>query len=39
MTDAKLGQKGIDRSDLYPGTPTAISQLRGPNVIVAVRNQ
>lgn len=39
MTDAKRGQESIDRSDLHPGTPAAISQLRGPDVIVAIGNQ
>jgi hypothetical protein len=39
MTDAKLSQQGIDCSDLYPGTATAISQLRGPDMIVSIRNQ
>ncbi len=36
MTNAKLRQEGIDRSNLYSGTPTAISQLRSLDVIVAI---
>jgi len=39
VTDAQLGQEGIDRSDLYPGTPTTISQLCGRDVIVSIRSQ
>src|ERR1700730_3497655 len=39
MTDAKRGQESIDRSDLYPGTPAAIAQLRRPDVIVAIGYQ
>lgn len=39
MMDAKLRQQGIDRSDLYPGAPTTVSQLRGSYVIVPIRNQ
>lgn len=39
MTDAKRSQESIDRSDLYPGTPAAISQLPGSDVIVAIGNQ
>jgi len=39
MMDAKLGQQRIDRSDLYPGTPAAISQLCGADVIVSIRDQ
>jgi hypothetical protein len=37
--DAKLRQQSIDRSNLYPGASTAISQLGGLNVIVAIRHQ
>ena len=39
MTDAKRGQESIDRTDLYPGTPAAIAQLRRPDVIVAIGYQ
>ena len=36
MSHAKLCQESINRSDLYPGSPTAISQLSGLNVIIAI---
>jgi|SRR5882724_10214921 len=39
MTDTELGKEGIDRSDLYAGPPAAISQVRCPDVIVAIRDQ
>jgi len=39
MADAKRGQESIARSDLYPDPPAAISQLRRPDVIVAIGNQ
>jgi hypothetical protein len=39
MTDAKLGQKGVDRTDLDSGAPTSIPQFGGPDVIVSVWNQ
>ena len=38
VVDAKLGQQGVDRSDLYPGAPAAISQLCGCDVIISVRH-
>ncbi len=36
MPDAKLRQESINSSDLYSSAPTAISQIRGLNVIVAI---
>ena len=32
----KLRQQSINRSDLCPGSPTAISQISGVNVIIAI---
>jgi len=39
VVHAKLGQEPVDRSDLYPGTTTPISQHRCCNVILAIRHQ
>src|SRR5206468_7262229 len=39
VSHAKLRQESINRSDLYPGSPTAISQIGGLNVIIAIRNE
>jgi hypothetical protein len=38
MTKAKLRQQRIDGSNLQARAPTAVSELRGPNVIVAIRH-
>jgi hypothetical protein len=39
MTDAQLGQEGIDRPDLHAAASAAISQLGRTNVILAIRHQ
>jgi len=39
VSHAKLRQESIDRSDLCPGAPTAISQISGLNVIIAIRDE
>jgi hypothetical protein len=39
MTDAQLGQEGIDGSDLHAAASAAISHLGGPNVIVTIGHQ
>jgi hypothetical protein len=39
VPNAKLGEESINRSDLYSRAPTAISQIRGLNVIVAIRDE
>jgi hypothetical protein len=39
MTDAKLGEERIDRFNLYSSATAAISQIRGADVIVTVRDQ
>jgi hypothetical protein len=39
MSHAKLRQESINRSDLCPGSPTAISQISGVNVIVAIGDE
>ncbi len=39
VTDAQFGQKGVDRSDLYPDTSAAISKLRSPDVVFTIRSQ
>ena len=39
MTNAKLGEQGIDGSDLHAGAAAAVSQVRGLDVIAAVGNQ
>jgi len=37
MTNAKLRQERVDRSNLYPGAPTAISQLGSRYMILTIR--
>jgi hypothetical protein len=39
MPQAELRQNSIDCSNLYPGAPTAISQLGSLNVVVAIGNE
>jgi hypothetical protein len=36
VSHTKLRQESINRSDLSPGSPTAISQIGGVNVIIAI---
>ena len=39
MPDAKLREESINSSDLYSSAPTAISQIRSFNVIVAIGDE
>lgn len=39
MTHAELCQQGIDRADLYPGTPAAVTQRRSIDMILPIRYQ
>jgi hypothetical protein len=39
MVYAKLRQESIDRSNLYPGTATAVSQPCSRNMILAIGRQ
>jgi hypothetical protein len=39
MVYAKLRQESVNRSNLYPGTATAVSQYCGRNMILAIGHQ
>jgi hypothetical protein len=39
MVYAKLRQESINRSNLYPGTATAVSQHCGRDMILAIEHQ
>lgn len=39
MTNAQLREECIDRPDLYAGAAATVAQIRGLDVIVAIRDE
>lgn len=39
MTDAKLGNRSVDRADLQPGTTASIAQIGSVDMILPVRGK